>query len=191
VEFFGMMDAANIDLKAFSERFYRNICGGRLAPVLETIQYVYHETQTWLELTTLLIPGENDSADEIEKMSRWIVERLGPEVPLHFTAFHADWKMRDIPDTPAATLTRARMIARESGLHYVYTGNVHDPGGSSTYCPNCSALLIERDWYQLGHWGLVEGGLCGSCKQPIAGHFDLQPGGFGARRIPVRMQDRI
>jgi pyruvate formate lyase activating enzyme len=134
VEFFAAMDAANVDLKAFTDRFYYKICGGHLAPVLETLEYIRHETDTWLELTTLLIPGENDSDAELHEMCAWVVEHLGADVPMHFSAFHPDWKMRDIGPTPPATLTRARRIALDNGVHHAFTGNVHDPGGSSTYC---------------------------------------------------------
>jgi pyruvate formate lyase activating enzyme len=173
VEFFAAMDAANVDLKAFTDRFYYKICGGHLAPVLETLEYIRHETDTWLELTTLLIPGENDSDAELHEMCAWVVEHLGADVPMHFSAFHPDWKMRDIGPTPPATLTRARRIALDNGVHHAFTGNVHDPGGSSTYCHACGDLLIERDWYQLGRWQLDA--------------FDAKPATFGARRIPVRI----
>jgi pyruvate formate lyase activating enzyme len=176
VEFFAAMDAANVDLKAFTDRFYYKICGGHLAPVLETLEYIRHETDTWLELTTLLIPGENDSDAELHEMCAWVVEHLGADVPMHFSAFHPDWKMRDIGPTPPATLTRARRIALDNGVHHAFTGNVHDPGGSSTYCHACGDLLIERDWYQLGRWQL-----------DAPGHFDAKPATFGARRIPVRI----
>ena len=187
-EFFKTIDAANVDLKAFTDRFYYKICGGHLAPVLETLEYIRHETDTWLELTTLLIPGENDSDRELDEMTTWVVERLGPEVPMHFTAFHPDWKMRDVAHTPPATLTRARRIALDNGVRYAYTGNVHDAAGSSTYCHACGDLLIERDWYRLGRWGLDDDGCCGACGTRLRGHFDAAPGTFGARRIPVRME---
>ncbi len=187
VEFFAAMDAANVDLKAFSERFYRKICGGELAPVLETLEYIHHETDVWLELTTLLIPGENDSESELQAMTQWVVERLGPDVPMHFTAFHPDWKMRDKPPTPAATLTRAREIARANGVHFAYTGNVHDSDGGSTWCPQCDTLLIERDWYRLGRWQLDSGGNCQNCGYRLPGRFQEQPGNFGPRRIPVQL----
>jgi len=186
-EFFAAMDAANVDLKAFSERFYRKVCGGRLAPVLETLEYIRHETDTWMELTTLLIPGENDSDDELHRMTSWVMDKLGPDVPMHFTAFHPDWKMRDIESTPAATLTRARRIAIENGVRFAYTGNVHDNQGSSTWCPGCGALLIERNWYVLGRYGLDARGCCASCGERLPGHFLAKPGSFGARRIPVRL----
>jgi len=182
-EFFDAIDAANVDLKAFTDRFYYKLCGGHLAPVLETLQYIHHETNAWLELTTLLIPGENDSDKELDEMTSWVVEHLGPDVPMHFTAFHPDWKMRDVGHTPAQTLTRARNIAVANGVRYAYTGNVHDPGGSSTWCHACGALLIERDWYELGRWGLDAEGRCANCKASLPGHFDARPGDFGSRRI--------
>jgi len=184
-EFFQAMDAANVDLKAFTERFYHKICGGHLSPVLETLEYIHHHTDCWLELTTLLIPGENDSDRELHEMTSWVVEHLGADVPMHFTAFHPDWKMLDIESTPFATLTRARKIALDNGVHYAYTGNVHDPQGSSTWCHNCGELLIERDWYRLGHWGLDENGSCASCGTALPGHFAARAGNFGARRIPI------
>jgi len=187
-EFFRHMDAANIDLKAFTERFYRKLCGGHLEPVLETIRYLKHETDVWFELTDLLIPGENDSEAEIEEMTQWIVENLGPEVPLHFTAFHPDWKMRSTPATPTATLSRSRVIALKNGLRYVYTGNVHDFRGSSTYCHECGEMLIGRDWYELSTWNLELKGqyaLCCNCHTPAAGLFENQPGTWGSRRQPV------
>jgi pyruvate formate lyase activating enzyme len=185
VEFFRAMDAANVDLKAFSERFYHKICGGHLAPVLETLKYIREETDCWLELTTLLIPGENDSDQELHEMTSWVVDNLGAEVPMHFTAFHPDWKMRDIESTPQATLTRARKIALDNGLHYAYTGNVHDAQGSSTWCHSCGELLIERDWYRLGHWGLADNAGCVNCGTILPGHFEARPGNFGPRRIPI------
>jgi len=186
-EFFQHMDAANIDLKAFTESFYHQICGGHLADVLDTILYVKHETQVWLELTTLLIPGENDSNAELEAMCKWIVANLGSDVPIHFTAFHGDYRMRDKPDTPVETLVRARNIAKAQGIHYAYTGNVHDVTSGSTYCPSCSSQLIERDWYQLGEWRLDAQGCCQDCGHWIAGVFDAEPGQWGARRLPVRL----
>jgi len=187
VEFFHAMDAANVDLKAFTDRFYHKICGGHLAPVLETLKYIRQETDCWLELTTLLIPGENDSDQELNEMTNWVIENLGAEVPMHFTAFHPDWKMRDIESTPQATLTRARKIALDNGLHYAYTGNVHDTQGSSTWCHSCGELLIKRDWYQLGHWGLTENGSCANCGTALPGHFEAKPGSFGQRSIPIRI----
>jgi len=186
-EFFAHIDAANIDLKGFTERFYRQVCGAELAPVLETLVYVKRETSTWLELTTLLIPGQNDSDAELDAMTCWIVEHLGPDVPLHFSAFHPDWKMRDLPPTPPATLRRARELALGNGLRYVYTGNVHDRLGGSTWCHRCGALLIERDWYALGHWGLTPSGDCAECGEPLPGVFATEPGHWGARRQPLRL----
>jgi pyruvate formate lyase activating enzyme len=188
-EFFAHMDAANVDLKAFNEEFYRKICGGSLQVVLDSLEYLRNETQVWFELTTLLIPGENDADAELEEMSRWVVEHLGPDVPMHFTAFHPDWKMLDKPSTPPSTLTRAREIARRCGVHHVYTGNVHDPEGSSTYCHACGSQLIDRDWYVLGEYHLTDDGCCQSCGAKCAGVFTGQPGTWGARRLPVRLKD--
>ena len=188
-EFFAQMDAANVDLKAFSDRFYKKLCGGGLQPVLETLEYLVHETDVWVELTTLLIPGENDSASEIDEMTRWVVETLGPDVPMHFTAFHPDFKMNDLPSTPPATLTRARNVAIENGVHYAYTGNVVDPAGGSTSCHSCGQLLIERDWYRLGRWNLDDCGHCLYCGTKCAGRFDGPPGTWGPRRLPVRIAD--
>ena len=187
-DFYAGMDAANVDLKGFTEDFYHRICGGHLAPVLETLVWLRHHTDVWFEITTLLIPGANDSDREITDLSQWVADKLGPEVPLHFTAFHPDWKMTDIEATPAATLQRARRIAREVGLSYVYTGNVHDSEGGSTWCPSCQALLIERDWFTLGQWGLDGQGRCRSCGHAVPGRFEALPGTWGARRQPVRLQ---
>lgn len=184
-EFFSQMDAANVDLKAFSERFYRRICGGELAAVLETLVYLKRETNVWFEITTLLIPGENDGDAELEAMCQWILENLGSDIPIHFTAFHPDWKMLDKPATPACTLSRARRIAINAGLGYVYTGNVHDRYGSSTYCPACKARLIERDWYQLGEWRIDANGQCPECQITIPGHFEVSPGDWGQKRRPI------
>jgi pyruvate formate lyase activating enzyme len=186
-EFFAGIDAANVDLKAFTERFYRHVCGAELAPVLDTLVYLKRETRVWLEITTLLIPGENDSDAELDAMTRWIAAELGPDVPLHFSAFHPDWKMTDRPATPPATLNRARHLAMRNGLRYVYTGNVHDAVGGSTWCPGCDALLIERDWYELGRWGLAPDGTCAACGYEIPGVFAAQPGQWGGRRLPVSL----
>jgi pyruvate formate lyase activating enzyme len=187
-EFFSYMDAANIDLKAFTERFYWKICGGHLEPVLDTLRYLKDASDVWFEITDLLIPGENDSEAEIEAMTQWIMEHLGPDVPLHLTAFHPDWKMTDLPSTPKATLSNAREIALRNGLHYVYTGNVHDFAGASTYCHACGEMLIGRDWYELSTWNLVHDERqtsCASCGTPLAGVFDQHPGTWGARRQPL------
>ncbi|MCP3964274.1 MAG: AmmeMemoRadiSam system radical SAM enzyme [bacterium] len=188
-ELYRHMDAANVDLKAFTERFYRTVCGASLAPVLETLEYLKLETEVWLEITTLLIPGENDSDGELDAMTRWVVDHLGPDVPMHFTAFHPDYKMLDKPRTPPATLTRARRIALGNGVRYAYTGNVHDKGGGSTYCHGCGELLIGRDWYVLGDWNLTGDGACAGCGERCAGRFDAAPGDWGARRKPVRLRD--
>jgi pyruvate formate lyase activating enzyme len=188
-EFFGEIDAANIDLKAFSEGFYRKLCGGSLAAVLDTLVYLREKTDVWIELTTLLIPGENDSDQELTDLSRWVVTNLGPEVPLHFTAFHPDWKMRDHPPTPPATLTRARHIARAEGVHYAYTGNVRDSEGAATRCHNCGALLIERDWHQIGRYDLTPKGDCPKCGAACHGHFDPGPGRWSGRCLPVHPAD--
>jgi pyruvate formate lyase activating enzyme len=185
--FYRHMDAANVDLKGFSERFYRKICGAELGAVLDTLEYLKRETSVWFEITTLLIPGENDSDAEIDGMTQWIMQRLGASVPLHFTAFHPDWKMLDKPPTPAATLTRAREIALRNGLKFVYTGNVHDPIGSSTYCSGCGSRVVERDWYKLGEWNLSGNGCCLNCGTQLPGVFSGAPGEWGAKRLPVRI----
>jgi pyruvate formate lyase activating enzyme len=181
------MDAANVDLKGFTERFYEKLCSGHLEAVKETLAYLVHETDVWVEITTLLIPGDNDSDAELDALSAWVAGTLGLHVPLHFTAFHPDWKLRDRPPTPPATLTRARAIARANGLRYVYTGNVHDAAGGSTYCHACGHTLIGRDWYVLGAWGLDGEGRCARCGTPLPGVFEPAPGTWGARRQPVRM----
>lgn len=185
--FFQHMDAANIDLKAFSERFYHRICGGHLADVLDTLLYVKHETSVWLELTTLLIPGENDDPAEIASMCKWVADNLGADVPMHFSAFHPDYKMMDKPATPPKTLTNAREVALAHGINHVYTGNVHDATGGSTWCPQCESLLIERDWYQLGRWHLDAQGCCKSCGHHLFGVFDDGPGNWGPKRQPVSL----
>ncbi len=188
--FFRHMDAANVDLKSFDENFYFKLCGGHLAPVLETLKYIKHETDVWLELTTLIIPGYNDSEKELNELSQWVVEHLGPDVPMHFSAFHPDWKMMDVPPTPSETLSLARRIALNNGVRYAYTGNVHDKAGESTYCHQCGELLIGRDWYVLSDWALTEAGCCRACGSPCAGHFDVRPGNWGAKRVPVRLSSQ-
>lgn len=187
--FYRYMDAANVDLKAFTERFYQQICAGSLQPVLETLLYLKHETDVWFELTTLLIPGENDSDAELEAMTQWVVTSLGPDVPMHFTAFHPDYKMLDKPPTPTATLKRAREIALKNGVRYAYTGNVHDERGGSTYCHQCGTRLIGRDWYVLRTWQLTADGCCPRCGARCAGVFEPRPGSWGPRRQPVRLQN--
>ena len=184
-EFFGHMDAANVDLKAFSEEFYRKICSGHLQPVLETLEYIKHHTQVWLEITTLLIPGLNDSDQELHRMADWVREHLGPEVPWHFTAFHPDWKLTDRPPTPPETLRRARRIALQHGMRYVYTGNVHDVEADTTYCHGCGQELIVRDWFRLLRWNLTSEGTCPRCGLPCAGVFEAAPGHWGPRRQVV------
>ncbi len=186
-EFFAKMDAANIDLKAFSERFYFEQTGAHLAPVLDTLQYVRHETNCWLEVTTLLIPGLNDGDAELDAMTRWLADHLGAQVPLHFTAFHPDYKLTTIERTPPATLQRARRIALANGLQHVYTGNVHDTDGGSTRCSGCGAVLIVRDWHRILRYELSPQGACPHCGSALAGRFAARAGSFGARRIPVRM----
>ena len=187
-EFYRHMDAANVDLKAFSEDFYWKTCGGHLQPVLDTLVYLKRETQVWFEVTTLLIPGLNDTDQEIQAMTRWAVEHLGPDVPWHFTAFHPDWKMLDTPATPPAILTRARTIAMRNGLRYIYTGNVHDEDGGGTYCHACGAKLIGRDWYVITEWNLTGDGKCKACGTACPGAFEDAPGDWGARRLPVRLK---
>jgi len=186
-EFYAKMDAANVDLKAFTDAFYVKLTGARLAPVLETLKYLKHETAVWLEITTLLIPGKNDGDAELEALSDWIAKELGAEVPLHFSAFHPDWKMTDVPATPVATLKRARAIALGHGLHYVYTGNVHDTDGDTTFCPHCGNALIVRDWYNILNYRVGADGRCLECGGAIAGRYQAFGTAFGARRIPVRL----
>jgi pyruvate formate lyase activating enzyme len=186
-EFFAAIDAANVDLKGFTERFYHDICKGRLDSVLDTLRYIRRETAVWLELTTLLIPGENDSDDEIAALSAWVAAELGTETPLHFSAFHPDYRMRDKPNTPPETLARARRIARAAGLHHVYVGNVHDPGRQATYCPTCASPVIGRDWHLLTDWHL-DHGACRTCGTPIAGLFEDRPGSWGRKRLSVDMR---
>jgi pyruvate formate lyase activating enzyme len=188
-EFYAWMDAANVDLKGFSEDFYHRLTGGHLEPVLDTLRYLRHETGVWLELTTLLIPGHNDSPEEIRAMCEWVVKELGADVPMHFTAFHPDYRMMEIPATPPHTLTLARQLARDAGVRYAYTGNVHDPAGGSTYCHQCGQKLIGRDWYVLSEWNLTEDGHCTQCGTPCAGVFSGAPGSWGSRRLPVHMGD--
>jgi pyruvate formate lyase activating enzyme len=189
-EFYRYIDAANVDLKGFTEDFYFRICGGKLAAVLETLEYLKHETSVWFEITTLLIPGKNDSDAELDNLTKWVVSHLGPDVPLHFTAFHPDWKMQDVPPTPPSTLTRARRIAIDNGVRYAYTGNVHDPAGQSTYCHQCSQLVIGRDGYTITDWQLSPGGACNSCGTPCAGVFAARPEHWGSRRQSVRLLAR-
>ena len=189
-EFYAVMDAANVDLKAFTERFYKQLCYGHLEPVKETLQYLVHETSVWTEITTLLIPEENDSDEELHALSAWVREALGPEVPLHFTAYHPDFRLKR-PPTPAAALRRARHIGQEEGLHYVYTGNLPDPQGSATRCPGCGTLLVARDGYDITHWGMSteHPGHCAGCDREIPGRFEARPGHWGSRRQPLRLAE--
>jgi pyruvate formate lyase activating enzyme len=184
-DFYAKIDAANVDLKAFSEDFYFKLTGSHLQPVLDTLRYLKHETNVWFEITTLLIPGQNDSDEEITAMCQWIKKELGVDVPIHFSAFHPDYKMSDIPATPTATLVRARIIALSAGLQYVYTGNVHHQEGDTTFCPSCHTPLIVRDWYQINEYQLTQSGHCPNCGSAIAGRFDEQAGNFGRKRIPI------
>jgi len=190
-DFYAKMDAANVDLKAFTDDFYFKLTGSHLQPVLDTLLYLKRETQVWFEITTLLIPDHNDSDEEITAMSRWIMKELGPDVPLHFSAFHPDHKMPDVPATPPATLVRARNIALKAGLHYVYTGNVHHAEGDTTYCPGCRAALIVRDWYQIKQYRLDPDGHCPDCGTTVAGRFGAQAGNFGRKRIPIAINSAL
>lgn len=189
-EFFAGMDAANVDLKAFTDEFYQRHCAGRLGPVLDTLAYLVHETGCWTEITTLLIPGENDSDAELTQLSRWVARELGPHVPVHFTAFHPDWKMTDKPRTPHETLIRARRIALDEGLHHVYVGNVPDKQRQSTYCHHCGDRVIGRDAYVLSEWRLTDGGACQRCGTQLPGVFAGPPGQWGARRQVVQLSPR-
>ncbi|MEW5851821.1 MAG: AmmeMemoRadiSam system radical SAM enzyme [Myxococcota bacterium] len=187
-EFYRHMDAANVDLKGFTEEFYHELCVGHLQPVLDTLAYLVNKTRVWTEITTLLIPGKNDSDEELTKMSVWIRDNLGVDVPLFFTAYHPDYRLLDIPATPPETLTRARNIAMREGLRYVYTGNVHDDDGGQTLCPGCKSVVIGRDWHELTAWKLDPSGHCLACGTQIAGVFDGPPGHWGRRRLPVSMK---
>jgi len=186
-DFYAKMDAANVDLKGFTDEFYVKLCGARLQPVLDTLVYLKRETDVWFEITTLLIPGKNDSDTELTAMSQWIVNELGTDVPLHFTAFHPDYKMTDIANTPAATLTRARRIAVDAGIRYVYTGNVHDREGGTTFCPLCKRPVIVRDWHEILSYALTDDGRCSHCDTRLPGRFAAFASQWGRRRVPVRV----
>ncbi|GJM05880.1 MAG: AmmeMemoRadiSam system radical SAM enzyme [marine bacterium B5-7] len=190
-EFYKGIDAVNIDLKAFTEGFYHRITGSHLAAVLDTLLYIRHETDVWLEITNLVIPGENDSDKELNQMTEWIVAELGADVPLHFSAFHPDWKMRDRPRTPLVTLQRARSIAIMNGLKYVYTGNVHDQEGDTTFCYECGEELIVRDWYEIKDWALDQAGRCPTCNSTCAGVFAPSHGNWGSKRVPMKLNQRV
>jgi pyruvate formate lyase activating enzyme len=184
-EFFAKIDAANVDLKSFREDFYQKLTASHLRPVLDTLVYLVHETRVWTEITTLLIPGHNDSDQEVAELCRWIHRELGPDVPLHFSAFHPDYRMLDVARTPAETLRRARRTALEAGLRYVYTGNVHDVEGGTTFCPSCGEACVVRDWYRILAYRLDAEGRCGRCATSIAGRWGRRAGDFGAKRVPV------
>jgi pyruvate formate lyase activating enzyme len=186
-DFYAKMDAANVDLKGFTEDFYVKLCGGHLQPVLDTLVYLKRETNVWFEITTLLIPTKNDSDEELKALSAWVHKELGDDVPLHFTAFHPDWKLDDLPPTPPDTLERARHIAMATGLKYVYTGNVVDLEGGTTFCPGCGKALIVRDWHQINDYRLDAQGRCPDCGFAVAGRFEAFHGQFGRRRIPIHI----
>jgi len=190
-DFFAKIDASNVDLKAFTDEFYFKLTGSHLQPVLDTLIYLKHETDVWFEITTLLIPGKNDSDEELTALSQWIKHELGSDVPLHFSAFHPDHKMLDIPATPPATLVRARNIALKQGLHYVYTGNVHNEEGDTTFCASCHSPLIIRDWYQIKQYRLNKDGCCPDCGAVLTGRFDEKAGNFGAKRVPIIIQQTL
>jgi pyruvate formate lyase activating enzyme len=189
-DFYAHLDAANVDLKGFTEDFYRHQCGAELGAVLDSLEYLHQETDVWFELTTLLIPGLNDGDDELDRMTTWVVEHLGPDVPMHFTAFHPDFKLLDRPPTPPATLTRARRIARANGVRHAYTGNVHDADGQSTYCAGCGDRVIRRDGYEIDDYRLDDAGRCTACGAQLPGVFDGPVGGWGPRRRRVVL-DRV
>lgn len=186
-EMYRFIDAANVDLKAFTEDYYHRVCGGSLQPVLDTITWLVHETDVWVELTTLVIPGHNDSDEELDRMTRWVVAELGPDVPMHFSAFHPDFKMMDVPPTPPETLARARRIAMGNGVRFAYTGNVFDRAGDTTVCPACGTDVIERNWYQILAYRLDDAGRCAHCGHQLPGVFDGPAGTWGRRRQPVEL----
>ncbi len=186
-ELYAAMDAANVDLKAFTEDFYQRVTLSHLQPVLETLEYLVKETRVWTEVTTLVIPGHNDSEAELARLSEWVMEKLGPDVPLHFSAFHPDFKMLNLEPTPPETLRRARRRAMQAGLRYVYTGNMHDLEGDTTFCHACRAPLIIRDWYEVLEYLITVDGKCPGCSTAVAGHYDARPGAWGRRRQPVQM----
>ncbi|MBN1395541.1 MAG: AmmeMemoRadiSam system radical SAM enzyme [Pirellulales bacterium] len=187
-DFFAEIDAANVDLKGFTDQFYRDYCGGRLQPVLDTLRWLIRETQTWVEITNLIIPGANDSPEEIKDMCRWIAAELRPDVPIHFSAFHPTFELTDRPPTPPDTLRMAYETARAAGLHYVYVGNVHDPEYQHTYCPGCGRAVIRRMGYEIAGYEIGDG-RCTNCGAEIAGRFDNAPGTWGNRRMPIRIEN--
>jgi AmmeMemoRadiSam system radical SAM enzyme/AmmeMemoRadiSam system protein B/AmmeMemoRadiSam system protein A len=186
--FYEVMDAANVDLKGFTEEFYQKLTLSHLQPVLDTLRWLKHESNTWLEITNLIIPRANDSPDELKQMCDWILESVGPDVPVHFTAFHPDFRLTDRERTPPAALFAAYEIAKRAGLHYIYAGNIHAPEHQTTYCPGCGRPVMERTGYTINRYNL-QGSLCAACGTSIAGHFDRQPGTWGNRRQPVRIAE--
>lgn len=186
-DFYSKLDALNVDLKAFTEEFYRTLCSASLQAVKETLLYLARETSCWVEVTTLLIPGHNDGEAEIRSLSEWIAEELGPHVPLHFSAFHPDFRMRNLPRTPLRTLQVARTIAQSVGLRHVYTGNVHDREGDTTWCTLCGCSLIVRDWYEIVEYRLTASGCCPRCGTALAGRFGEAAGSFGRRRYQIQV----
>ncbi|MFW6060005.1 MAG: AmmeMemoRadiSam system radical SAM enzyme, partial [Phycisphaeraceae bacterium] len=189
-EFYQHMDAANIDLKAFTETFYRKLTQTQLQPVLDTLEYLKNETNVWFEITTLVIPEQNDSSAEIDQLCAWVLEHLGPDVPLHFTAFHPDFKMMDTPATPHSTLNRCRQQALDAGIRYAYVGNVYDVWRESTYCHHCGERVIERDWFELGQYRM-KGNRCASCGTVIPGVFEDAPGNWGRHRQPITIREPV
>jgi pyruvate formate lyase activating enzyme len=188
--FFESMDATNVDLKAISPEFYRRLCGAELEVVKDTLRYLVHRTSVWVELTTLLIPGHNDAPDQVAELARWVKTELGVSIPLHFSAFHPDYRMLDVPRTSAQTCQSARDIAREIGLEHVYTGNVDDPTGQASYCTRCASQLFARRGYTV-EVGRFEAGRCNSCGMALVGRFDVAGiGHFGTRRIPIEVPSR-
>ena len=185
--FFQHIDAVNVDLKGFSESFYHELCAGSLQPVLATLEYLVRETSVWTEITTLLIPGENDSDKELDAMTAWIAEHLGPDIPLHFSAFHPDYKLIKHPPTTHKSLLNAKRIAQENGLNHVYLGNVHDPENASTRCPACGKIIISRVGYTINGWHLDEKGGCNSCGHILPGVFEYTPGSWGNRSQRIQI----
>ena len=188
-EFYDHIDAVNVDLKAFTDRFYKYLTGSHLQPVLDTLRYIRQETSAWLELTSLIIPGQNDSEQELDEMTTWVHDNLGADVPMHFSAFHPDWKMMETPPTPPSALIKAREIALANGIRYAYTGNLHNRQGDSTWCHHCGELLIGRDWYVIEQWNLTANGCCPRCQTECRGIFQSTHGSWGATTRPVRLAD--
>ena len=179
------VDAANVDLKSFTENFYGRITLTHLQPVLDMLKWLKNETNVWFEITNLIIPTLNDGADEFRRLADWIFENLGPDVTLHFTAFHPDFKLRDKPRTPPETLHAARAIALEAGLHYVYEGNIHT-GAANTLCPSCGTLLVRRSWHDVQQNNLRDG-RCPNCRLAIPGRWS-NPHGATAPKLLRRAE---